>query len=57
MPNNGYLPFIRVSFSTLVKVKTEKADVQKKARLTHFKIKLKAMGKSELKEDTPETSY
>lgn len=29
----------------------------KQARLTYFKIQLKVMGKSELKEETPGTSY
>lgn len=57
MPNNGYLPLTRFSFCILVKSKNRKNRCAKKARPIYFKIQLKAMDKSELKEETPETSY
>lgn len=57
MSNSRYLPFIRFSFSNLVKSKNRKSRSVKKARLTYFKIKFQATSKAELKEETSETSY
>lgn len=57
MSNNGYLPFISFLFPILVKSKNSRMRYTKKARLTYFKMKLKAVDKSELEEEPPETSY